>query len=500
MKMNTPLSYRISTGDRVLPFVHIQELKAYIPRPEPKEGRVTSVLEPDSQADSMDEQFTETRVTGSVLTEARQNDIRHWGRDYADTLTNEPGLTHLTQFRRDTGDHEPIQQRPYNTPQSLKDSVYAELEWLKEKGYIRPSQSQWTSPMVIVRKTDGTACMCVDFKAINSVTKPIPFYMPRLEEVLESVGKSRVISLKLDLSKGYYLVPMHPDDMCKTAFMCHQGRFEFLRMPFGVQNAPAAFQEMMTSWFGDSDKFCSPYMDDVVIFSECWEDYVGHVQQVLDKLRAAGLTSNPAKCHWGGTRMEFLGHLVGEGTMSVPQHRVKSLESYTRPTTKRGLRAFLGSVGFYRRYLNLLAEQTAILTPLTSKLAPSRIVWTHECESAFTHICMHISKCCQLCIPLPEDVFAIVTDASGLGIGGVHQVWQEGRWEAAAFHSRQLRGAKQRYSATELEALALVSTIRHFNYNLYGREFVAWTDHKPLCQLLSSERLNPRLRRMAYKL
>ena len=139
-------------------------------------------------------------------------------------------------------------------------------------------------------------------------------------------------------------------------------------MPFGVKNAPAVFQEMMQSLFSDCSTY---YMYDLVIFSSCWEDHVRHVRQVLDKLRPAGLMANPAKCHWGGTRMEFLGHLVGEGTMSVTQHRVESLATYTKHTTKKGLRAFLGSVGFYRRYLELLAEHIAVFTPsLLSWLPP----------------------------------------------------------------------------------------------------------------------------------
>ena len=499
-KRNTPLSYTINTGDSTLPSIHIQQLKAYTPRQEdPKVKRVTSVLEPDTQTDQMDDQYAEAKITGSVVTEDRQKDIEGWKHDYKDILTKEPGLTTLKEFRIDTGDHAPIQQRPYNTPQSLKDSIDKELEWLKMKGYIRASESPWTSPMVTVRKPDGTARLCVDFKAINQITEPIPFYMPRVEEVLESVGKSSIIS-KLDLTKGYYQVPMHPEDIKKTAFMCHQGRFEFLRMPFGVKNAPAVFQEMMQGLFRDCSTFCSPYMDDLIIFSSCWVDHVQHVRQVLDKLKTAGLTANPAKCHWGGTRMEFLGHLVGEGTMSVPQHRVEALATYSKLSTKKGLRAFLGAIGFYRRYIELLAKDTAVLTPLTSKLAPSKIVWTEERESAFSSICMYIANCCSLCIPLPEDKFSVVTDASGLGIGGVLQVWQEDKWEAAAFYSRQTRGAEQRYSATELEALALVATVQHFAYYLYGRVFVAYTDHKPLCQLMTSDRLNPRLRRLSFKL
>jgi len=127
-------------------------------------------------------------------------------------------------------------------------------------------------------------------------------------------------------------------------------------------------------------------------------------------------------------------------------------------------------------------------------------VWEQEGELAFQTICSIVANTCSLCIPLPSDEFSLVTDASGLGIGGVLQVKREDRWEAAAFFSRQLRGAEQRYSATEMEALAMVASIEHFSYYLYGREFKIFTDHKPLLQLLTSDRLNPRLRRLAFKL
>ena len=127
-------------------------------------------------------------------------------------------------------------------------------------------------------------------------------------------------------------------------------------------------------------------------------------------------------------------------------------------------------------------------------------MWTKEGELAFNAIRFCISQSCSLCILLAQDEFSILTDASGLGVGGVRQVKREGKWEAVAFYSRQLQNAEQRYSATELEALALVSTIRHFSYYLYGRSFQAFTDHKLLLQLTTSDRLNPRLCRMAFKL
>ena len=137
---------------------------------------------------------------------------------------------------------------------------------------------------------------------------------------------------------------------------------------------------------------------------------------------------------------------------------------------------------------------------MTTKQVPSRIMWNEEGEKAFNDILYTIAHTTSLCILLPEDTFSLVTDASGLGIGGVLQVQRKGEWTPAAYFSRQLKGPEQRYSATEIEALAVVESVRHFNYYLYGQKFVIYTDHKPLTQLLVSKHLNPNLRRYAYKL
>ena len=198
--------------------------------------------------------------------------------------------------------------------------------------------------------------------------------------------------------------------------------------------------------------------------------------------------------------MTFLGHQVGDGQLTLPKHRVHALANYHKPMTKKRLRAFLGSVGLYRRYARQLASKTAILTPHMTKQAPPRVVWDDKGESAFQAILYTMAHTTSLCIPLPDDQFSLVTDASGLGIGSVLQVRRQGEWTPAAYFSRQLKGPEQRYSETEIEALAVVESVRHFNYYLYGKTFVIYTDHKPLIQLLSSEHLNPRLRRYAYKL
>ena len=138
-------------------------------------------------------------------------------------------------------------------------------------------------------------------------------------------------------------------------------------MPFGVKNSSAVFQSLMTELLKDCESFARLYMDDIVIYSSTWEEYKDHVRRVLDCLRQAGLTANPAKCKWGGIYMDFLGHRVGNGSMAVPEKRAQALLNYTRPMMKRGLRSFLGAVSFYRRYVRLLASDTATLSPATSK-------------------------------------------------------------------------------------------------------------------------------------
>ena len=365
VKVNSPVSFRIQMPDRLIPTVHVQQLKL---AESESIKRITAVVQETDQED-LTTSFTAANIQTQELMKEQQRQLQEELSRYADVLTKEPGLTDLATFDIDTGKADLIHQRPYSTPVALKAKIDEELTWLLEKGYIVPSSSPWASPMVTVRKADGSARLCVDFRKINGLTRPMPFFMPRVEEVVEGIGKARFIS-KLDLSKGFYQVPLTDSAMQKTAFTCHKGNFHFTRMPFGVKNAPACFQTLMQRVLSELGGFATAYMDDVVIFSHTWEDHVVHVGRVLQAIRLAGLTVNPTKFCWGGRAVEFLGHYVGRGSMSIPEHRTTALQNYSRPRSKKGLRAFLGSVGFYRRYLPKLADWTSVLTPKTSRQAP----------------------------------------------------------------------------------------------------------------------------------
>jgi len=441
------LSYRLDINGKPKN-VHIKFLKEEVTK---KVERVTTVLENDTVGDEVTDTNGKARVEKIDLSAKMRVDIKDWLEEYSDVVCLEPGLTGLVELSINTGDAPPVSQRPYNTPVALREAVAKEIDWLLEKGYIRKSRSEWSSPIVTVRKPDESLRLCIDYKKLNSLTTTAPFYMPTIKEILEAAGTAAVIS-KIDLNKGYYQVRVREDAIPKTAFVCHKGHYEFLRMPFGLKNAPAVFQKLMSSVLTPCSGFAIPYIDDIIIFSECWEDHVGHVREVLGRLREAGLTASPKKCTWGGRVVQFLGHSVGEGKMSIPESRVMAIRQYVKPRSKRGLRTFLGMVGFYRRYVNMLAEHTATLSPATAKSEPSVVVWTEEMSKAFHAICDLVCTACALEIPLPQDVFSLVTDASGYGLGAVLQVQREGEWMAAAFYSRQTKGPERRYSATELES------------------------------------------------
>ena len=181
-------------------------------------------------------------------------------------VCTEPGLTDWVELSINTGEATPVSQRPYNTPVALKKAVGSEVDWLVQKGYIRISHSEWASPIVTVKKPDGSIRLCIDYKNVNSVTTPAPFYMPTIDKVLEAAGTAAIIS-KVDLNKGYYQVRVKKEDVHKTAFVSHKGHYEFVRMPFGLKNAPAVFQKLTSRVLEQCSGFALPYRDDIVIFS-----------------------------------------------------------------------------------------------------------------------------------------------------------------------------------------------------------------------------------------
>lgn len=218
--------------------------------------------------------------------------------------------------------------------------VKEEINQLMKQGIIQESSSPWNSPAVIVKKPDGWIQLCLNFQELNSHTISDPFPLPSMETILHKASKAKFIS-KLDLLKGFHQVPMAEKDVPKTSFSTPWGKWEYLRMPFGIKNGPAHFQRCMQAILGNLD-FSDVYIDDIILYSNGFEEHCQHLSIILQLLRSHNFKAAPKKVSLFKSQMDFLGHTIGSGCIAPQQAKIQAILSYPKPTTKKGVRTFLG--------------------------------------------------------------------------------------------------------------------------------------------------------------
>ncbi len=319
---------------------------------------------------------------------------------YDAVFSDAPGHTKKVAMTIDTGDHPPVRQAPYSVSLRLREEVRNELGKLESGGIIERCDSVWASPLVPVRKKEGGLRLCVDFRRVNAVTVKEPYYIPGFEEMLETVGKGKVLS-KVDLLKGFHQVEVAEEDRDKTCFVCPFGKFRFVRMPFGFTNASSVFQGLMDSVLVDCMDFARVYIDDILVVSGCWGEHLGHLRWLFEVLETEGLTCRRSKCVFGRVKLEFLGHIVGDGVINVPEARVRAIREHPRPKSSKQLRVFLGTVGYYRRFIKDFHRWTSVLTPSMSRNAARVMGWiskmTEAIEGLKRELCVSVSLC-AMCV------------------------------------------------------------------------------------------------------
>ena len=436
---------------------------------------------------------------GFVPSEAEQAMLDEVLGRYGDVLCDKPGRTEAAQLCIRTGEHEPVRSHPYRIPPRWKEEVRHQIDQLLELGIIKPSTSPWSSSVVLASKKDEGVWTCIDYRAVNAVTEPDPYQMPLIEEILDLLATAKYIS-KIDLTKGFHQIPVKPEDSPKTAFCTPWGKYEFCFMPFGLRNGPSVFQRLMDTLLHKEKAISQVYIDDIAVFSSSWEDHCKHIGIVLGRLKQAGLTANIKKCQWGQTQVEFLGHVVGRGMVSPAELKVKAVRDFQMPKSKKGVRQFLGLTGYYRRFIPNYADHSFHLTEATKKTAPDRVVYCDVLFDEFTYMKNVLCNLPSLTLPVPADEFLLQTDASGVGLGAVLSVVRDGVELPVAFYSKKLQPRERRYSASELQGLAVVAAVQHFQPYLITHPFVVETDHKALVFLGSAQHQNGRLARWAVKL
>ena len=317
------------------------------------------------------------------------------------------------------------------------------------------------------------------------MTIPDPEPMTPAVDVFQAIEQD-VYFTKIDLSKGYWQIPVQEEDVPKTAFVTMDGTYEFMRMSFGMMNSGATLVRGVRKLL-EGMKHVDSYVDDILIHTQTWEEHVETLRELVRRLKLAGLTARPSKCVIGAKTVQFLGHHVGDGMLGLDGDNLDKIKEAPRPKTKKELRSFLGLIGYYRDFVPNYAAVAAPLTDLTKKGVPNVISWGEAQENAY--VVLKNVLCSEPVLRLPDHrrPYVLRTDASDHGLGAVLMQEHEGMLYPVCYASKKLGDREKRYHTMEKECMAIVFGIKKFVNYLYGTEFVLQTDHQPLAYLDKSK-------------
>ncbi|XP_052728431.1 uncharacterized protein LOC128195237 [Vigna angularis] len=317
--------------------------------------------------------------------ERSSNDESSGGRtvvdDFPDVFPDEvPGLPPVreVEFMIDlVTTAAPISVQPYRMAPAELVELKKQIEELMDKRFIRPSASPWGAPVLLVKKKDGSSRLCIDYRQLNKLTIKNKYPLPRIDDLLDQLQGACVFS-KIDLRSGYHQIRVKEGDIHKTAFRSRYGHYEYVVMPFGVTNAPAIFMDYMNRIFRPYlDKFVVVFIDDILIYSKSFDEHEDHLRIVLGVLREKELYAKKSKCEFWMKEIQFLGHVVSAGGISVDPAKVKAVLDWESPRSVTEVRSFVGLAGYYRRFIEGFSKIVAPLTYLTRKDQP--FAWTDRC-------------------------------------------------------------------------------------------------------------------------
>jgi hypothetical protein len=361
------------------------------------------------------------------------------------------------------------------------------------KGFIRPSKSPAGAPILFVKKKDGSLRLCVDYRGLNTVTKKNRLSLPLISEMLEQT-KGSIIFTKIDLRGAYNLLRIKKGDEWKTAFRTRYGHFEYAVMPFGLSNAPAAFQNLMNDILRDLlDRGVINLLDDVLIYSTPEEDHNAKVRTVLDRLRENKLYAKLEKCEFSVDRVEFLGHILSKDGISMCKSKVDAILKWPVPRTVKEVQAFLGLANYYRRFVKGFSKIAQSLTFLLRKDKPWQ--WGKKQDDAFQTLKTAFTTAPVLKQPDLDSAFLMECDASDYALGAVlSQVGEDGKQHPVAFYSRKFLPAEQNYEIHDKELLAIKAALQEWRHLLLGtaEQVTIYSDHKSLEYFLSTKKLTRR--------
>lgn len=346
-----------------------------------------------------------------------------------------------------------VTQRAYRLPHHQKNAMKLLVSQLWQSKMIQPSMSPYSSPVILVKKKDGTWRLCVDYRQLNSNTIKNKYPIPIIEDLLDELFGAKIFS-KIDLRSGYHQIRMKAEDVSKTAFTTHMGHYEYVVMPFGLTNAPASFQALMNFILAEFLRnFVLVFFDDILIYNTSMADHIKHLTTVFEVLRENQLYAKLSKCIFGQQQVEYLGHIISSEGVATDPSKISAITAWPVPKTVTELRGFLGLTGYYRRFIKAYG---IICRPLFDSLKKDSFQWSSQQQQAFDQLKRVMTQAPVLALPNFTKPFVLEADASGYGIGAVWM--QEG--QPIAYLSKTLGPKAKAASTYDKEAMAILEPIK----------------------------------------
>lgn len=400
-------------------------------------------------------------------------------------------------------DTNPVYIKNYRYPHSQKVEIDRQVESMLKQKIIEPSCSNYNSPIILVPKKAINGVkkyrLCIDFRQLNKKLIPDKFPLPRIEDILDNLGRTKYFST-LDLHSGFWQIPLEESSKNLTSFSTDRGSYRFNVLPFGLNVAPNSFARMMSIAFsGLSPSTAFIYLDDVIVIGTSAEHHLENLEKVFKLCRSKNLKLNPEKCHFMQSEVTYLGHKCTDKGILPDNSKLITIQDYPAPTDQDGVKRFVAFCNYYRKFIPNFASIAYPLNSLTRK--KSIFQWSSDCDTSFKQLKNALISPPILQYPDFNRTFYITVDACKTGIGAVLSQYNDNDDDLPiAFASKSFTKGERNKATIEQELLAIHFGIKHFRPYVYGTKFIIRSDHKPLSYLFSLKDPTSKLARIRLDL